>query len=398
MLSDRIKRIKPSPTLGMVAKANELKATGIDVVNLSAGEPDFDTPDFIKAAAIDAIHKGFTKYTAADGMPALKKAIIEKLKRDNQLDYTPSQIVICNGGKQVVFNAFMATINPGDEVIVPAPYWVSYPDIALMFDGVVTPVICTHETSFKLTPEALAKAITQKSKWLILNSPSNPTGCVYTAEELGKLADVLRKHPQVNILSDDIYEHLLYEGTTFTNLATLAPDLKERVLIVNGVSKSCSMTGWRIGYGAGSATLIKAMGMLQSQSTSNACSIAQAAAVAAVNGPHDYLPEWCDTFMKRRDLCLEALSHSPELSVIKPQGAFYLYVRCEGVIGKTTPEGMVIQSDDDFCHYLLQSAHVAVVSGSGFGLSPYFRISYAANRDILLQGCHRIVDAIEKLR
>jgi len=397
-LAQRLQAIKPSPTLAMSARANAMKASGIDVINLSAGEPDFDTPDFIKETAIRALDQGLTKYTAADGMPALKKAIQDKLLRDNKLHYDISQIVVSNGGKQVIFNAFLATLNPGDEVIVPAPYWVSYPDITRLFGGIVVEVSCQATQGFKLNPTALEQAITPHSKWLILNAPSNPTGAIYTAEELAALAEVLRRYPQLLILSDDIYEYLVYDNLPFHTLATVAPDLQERILIVNGVSKSCSMTGWRIGYGAGPASLIKAMAMLQSQSTSNACSIAQAAAIAAINGPHDFLPEWRATFTKRRDLCLEALNRIPGLTCKKPGGAFYLYIDCQGVIGKTTPHNKLLQTDDDFCNYLLEDAHVALVSGSGFGLSPYLRLSYAVSEEALMQGCQRINNAVEKLR
>lgn len=398
MLSHRYRKIKPSPTLAMVAKANDMKSRGIDVINLSAGEPDFDTPEFIKDAARQALADGKTKYTAADGMKELKQAVQAKLQRDNGLSYDLSEIMIANGGKQVIFNAFMATLNPGDEVIVPSPYWVSYPDIALLFDGVPKTVLCNSDVNFKLTPDLLRATITPQTKWLVLNSPSNPTGTVYSESELMALAQVLREHPHVYVMSDDIYEYLIYDGIRFFNLAMVAPDLKERILIVNGVSKSCSMTGWRIGYGAGPKTLIKAMGALQSQSTSNACSISQIAAIAAINGPHDFLPEWCETFMKRRELCLEILGHTPLLDLMMPKGAFYLYIGCQDLLGKTTPEGQILNNDDDVCQYLLDSAQVAVVAGSGFGMSPYFRISYAANRDILMQGCHRIIEAIERLR
>lgn len=396
-LAQRLQAIKPSPTLAMSARANVMKASGIDVINLSAGEPDFDTPDFIKETAIRALDQGLTKYTAADGMPTLKKAIQDKLLRDNKLHYDISQIVVGNGGKQVIFNAFLATLNPGDEVIVPAPYWVSYPDISRLFEGTVIEVPCKASQGFKLSPVALEQAITLRSKWLILNAPSNPTGAVYTAEELAALAEVLRRYPQLLILSDDIYEYLVYDNLPFHTLATVAPDLQERILIVNGVSKSCSMTGWRIGYGAGPAPLIKAMAMLQSQSTSNACSIAQAAAVAAINGPHDFLPEWRATFTKRRDLCLDALNRIPGLTCMKPGGAFYLYIDCQGIIGKTTPHNKVLQTDDGFCNYLLEDAHVALVSGSGFGLSPYLRLSYAVSEEALMQGCRRIEKAVLQL-
>ena len=396
-LATRLSLIQPSPTLAITAKASQMKSQGIDVIALSAGEPDFDTPDFIKDAAKGALDHGMTKYTPVDGLPVLKKAIQAKLKKDNGLDYDLDQIMAGTGGKQVIFNALMATLNSGDEVIIPAPYWVSYPDMVNLFGGVPKIVTCLESSGFKLTPDLLEDAITNNTKWLILNSPSNPTGEVYSAEELAALGRVLLKYPHVMILSDDIYEYLVYDGMTFATLATAAPDIKDRCLVVNGVSKSYSMTGWRLGYGAGPKPLIKAMTMLQSQSTSNPCSITQVAAAAAIDGNRDFLSKWCESFVSRRDLTAKLISQIPGLSCRIPHGAFYLYINCDGVIGKTTPDGQRIENDNQFAQYLLTTAHVAVVSGDAFGLSPYFRVSYATSEAILTQACARIKDAIEKL-
>ena len=382
----------------MTAKAIALKAQGRDVISLSAGEPDYDTPQWIKDAAIQAIAEGQTKYTPVSGTILLKQAIIKKLSRDNGLTYESNQIIVSTGGKQVIFNGLMASINAGDEVIIPAPYWVSYPDIVSLFEGTPVFIDCPIENEFKLQPHQLANSITPKTKWLILNSPSNPTGCVYTKEELFALAEVLRANPHVNILTDDIYEYLIYDESSFSNILNVAPDLQDRTLVVNGVSKAYSMTGWRIGYGAGPKHLIQAMIDLQSQSTSNASSISQAAAVAAINGPHDFLDEWRTNFSKRRDFVIDELSSIPELQLIKPAGAFYLYIRCKGVIGKTTTSGHVIHMDDDFCTYLLEEYDLATVSGSGFGLSPYFRISYSTNQENLAKACTRIKAAVAALK
>lgn len=396
-LADRIARIKPSPTLATMAKANALKAEGRNVLILAAGEPDFDTPDWIKQGAVQAMEQGLTKYTAVDGILPLKKAIQNKFQRDNKLNYDLDQIIVSTGGKQVLFNALMATINHGDEVIIPAPFWVSYPDMVNLFGGIPVIIQCLEEDGFKLTPENLEAAITDRTKWIILNSPSNPTGAVYSKDELKAIADVLMRHPHIHILSDDIYEYLTYDNLTFCTLAEIEPALQPRTLIVNGVSKSYSMTGWRIGYGAGPKTIIKAMSMLQSQSTSNACSIAQGAAVIALNGSQSFLNEWRQSFIERRDLVLEALDSVEGLSCLKPNGAFYLYINCGGVIGKVTPNGQIIKSDQDFCDYLLDIVGVAAVSGNAFGLSPYFRISYATSKDILQDAADRISKAVKAL-
>ena len=397
-VAQRINWIKPSPTLAMTAKAIALKEHGKDVISLSAGEPDYDTPQWIKDAAAKAMAEGQTKYTPVGGTALLKQAIIKKLKRDNGFTYKSDQIIVSTGGKQVIFNAFMASINADDEVIIPAPYWVSYPDIVSLFEGIPVFINCPIENEFKLQPNKLAASITPKTKWLILNSPSNPTGCVYTKDELLALAEVLRAHPHVNILTDDIYEYLLYDGSDFSNILNVAPDLYHRTLVVNGVSKAYSMTGWRIGYGAGPKYLIQAMIDLQSQITSNPCSISQAAAVAAINGPHDFLNEWRASFAKRRDYVLEALSTIAELQLIKPNGAFYLYIGCHGVIGKVTRCGKTIQNDNDFCTYLLEDHNLATVSGDAFGLSPYFRISYSTSLENLAKACDRIKTAVMELK
>lgn len=395
MLSNRLNFIKPSPTLSLTTKANELKAKGEDVINLGAGEPDFDTPDWIKQGAQQAMQQGLTRYTAVDGLPALKKAIAQKLIKDNQLTYNGDEIIVSTGGKQVIFNAMMATINSGDEVIIPAPYWVSYPDIVNLFEG--KSIFVEGDRDLKLTPKALEAAISLKTKWLILNSPSNPTGCIYTKDELKALAKVLLRHPQVWILSDDIYEYLIFDNLSFANLVMVEPELKNRALIVNGVSKSYAMTGWRIGYGAGPKHLIKAMTMLQSQSTSNACSVAQAAAIAAINGSLDFLDNWRNSFVKRRDTVLASLQNVQELECVKPNGAFYIYIKCLGVLGKKTTKGNILQSDQDFCNYLLEDYGVAAVSGNAFGMSPYFRISYPIPLEQLMDACQRIKAAVAVL-
>jgi len=398
LISRRMAFIKPSPTLAVTARATELKALGHDVIDFGTGESDFDTPQFIKEAAIYALKQGKTKYTAVAGTLPLRKAIAQKFKRENEIDYAPEQIIVGVGAKQVIFNAFLASLDPGDEVIIPAPYWVSYPDMVALAEGVPVIVKCATEDHLKLTPQGLEKAITPKTKWLILNSPSNPTGMAYSRQELEDLAAVLRRHPQVHVLSDDIYEHLVYDKFQFTTLVQIAPDLKERVLTVNGVSKSYSMTGWRIGYGAGPLPLIKAMTMLQSQSTSNATSISQEAALAALEGFQDFMADWVQTFAERRDQALKILNEAPGLSCLTPQGAFYLYPSCGSLMGKTTPSGNVVTNDSDFASYLLDTAGVAVVPGVAFGLSPYFRISYAMDTKVLLEGCRRIAEAVQALR
>jgi aspartate aminotransferase len=385
-----LERVKPSPTMAITSKARELKAAGHDVIGLGAGEPDFDTPDNIKQAAIEAIKRGETKYTAVDGIPELKAAIVKKFARENGLDYKPSEVSVGSGGKQVLYNALLATLNPGDEVIVPSPYWVSYPDIVLLAGA--TPVIVETklEDGFKLSPAALAAAITPRTKWVIFNSPSNPTGAAYTRDEIKALTQVLLKYEQIWVLSDDIYEHLVYDGFQFTTPAQVEPRLKSRTLTLNGVSKAYSMTGWRIGYGAGPEPLIKAMATLQSQSTSNPCSISQWAAVEALNGPQDFLEDWVKSFQERRDLVVSMLNQAKGLDCPKPEGAFYVYPSCAGAMGKTSAKGQKIRSDEDFATALLQEEGVAVVHGAAFGLSPFFRISYATGAAALAEACRRI--------
>ncbi|EWY41075.1 aspartate aminotransferase [Skermanella stibiiresistens SB22] len=397
-IATRLSNIKPSPTIAVTQKARELKAAGRDIIGLGAGEPDFDTPDTIKQAAIKAIQSGDTKYTAVDGTPALKKAICAKFKRENGLDYAPEQITVGTGGKQVLYNALMATLNPGDEVIIPAPYWVSYPDMVLLADGVPVPVECPPETGFKLQPADLEKAITPKTKWLILNSPNNPTGAAYTRSELKALTDVLVRHPHVWVMTDDMYEHLNYDDFEFTTPAQVEPALYDRTLTVNGVSKAYAMTGWRIGYAAGPKELIKAMGVIQSQSTSNPSSVSQAAAVEALNGPQDFIKERALAFKERRDLVVSMLNQATGIKCHKPEGAFYVYPSCAGTLGKTTPDGKVLATDEDFVTYLLESEGVAVVQGSAFGLAPFFRISYATSTTELEEACQRIQRACAALR
>ena len=396
-LADRLSAIKPSPTMAITALAAELKAQGRDVIGLAAGEPDFDTPDHIKAAANAAIARGDTKYTAADGTPALKKAVAGKFKRENGLDYAPEQVTIACGGKHIIYNAMMATLNPGDEVVIPAPYWVSYPDIVLLAGATPVFVAAGMDQNFKITPAQLDAAITPKTKWLILNSPSNPSGAAYSRAELKALAQVLVKHPQVWILSDDIYEHLVYDDFEFTTIAQVEPALYDRTLTMNGVSKAYAMTGWRIGYAAGPKELIKAMGTIQSQSTSNPCSISQAASVEALNGRQDFLPEWRDAFKGRRDRVVALLNAAPGLRCPKPEGAFYVYPDCSGLIGKTTKDGTLLADDTAVATWLLATEGVAVVQGAAFGLSPCFRISYATSLAVLEDACGRIQRACKGL-
>jgi aspartate aminotransferase len=388
--SSALARVKPSATLAVTARARELKREGRDVIGLGAGEPDFDTPDNIKAAAIEAIHRGETKYTDADGMPELKAAIVAKFARENGLTYAANQIHVASGGKPVIFNAFVATLNPGDEVIVPAPYWVSYPDMVLLAGGEPVTVIGEEADGFKLRPEVLDAAITPRTKWLILNSPSNPTGAAYTRAELEALAVVLRKHPQVWILTDDMYEHLVYGDFEYVTIAQVAPDLYDRTLTCNGVSKAYAMTGWRIGYAGGPKPLIDLMRKVASQTTSNPSSISQWAAVEALNGPQDFLAERSAAFEKRRDLVVSMLNQATGIRCPTPEGAFYVYPSIEGVIGKTTTSGVVITDDEVFTAELLNQEGVAVVQGAAFGLSPYFRISYATSEAVLEEGCRRI--------
>lgn len=397
LIADRLSRIKPSPTIAVTTKAAELKASGRDIIGLGAGEPDFDTPEFIRNGAIEAINKGQTRYTAVDGTNELKDAIIAKFKRDNNLTYARDQITVGTGGKQVLYNALMASVNPGDEVIIPAPYWVSYPDMTLLAEGVPVIVPCLEENGFKLQAEDLEKAITPKTKWLIFNSPSNPTGGAYSWDELKALTDVLLRHPHVYIMSDDMYEHLVYDGFKFVTPAQVEPKLYDRTLTVNGVSKSYAMTGWRIGYAGGPKELIKAMAIMQSQSTSNPSSVSQAAAVVALNGDQSFLKERNDSFAARRDLVVKMLNEAPNISCIKPEGAFYVYASCKECIGRVTPDGKVIRTDEDFVTYLLESQGVAAVQGAAFGLSPYFRISYATSVDALKEACTRIQKACAAL-
>jgi aspartate aminotransferase len=397
-LASRLSRIKPSPTIAVTQKARALKAAGRDVIGLGAGEPDFDTPEHVKAAAKAALDRGETKYTDVQGTVELRKAICGKFKRENDLTYTPEQITVGTGGKQVLYNALMATLDAGDEVIIPAPYWVSYPDMALLAEGTPVCVPCPAENGFRLRPEDLERAITPKTKWLILNSPSNPTGAAYSAADLKALAQVLLKHPQVWIMTDDMYEHLVYDGFAFTTIAQVEPRLYERTLTVNGVSKAYCMTGWRIGYAGGPKDLITAMNTIQSQSTSCPSSVSQAAAVAALNGPLDFLAENNAVFKQRRDLVVSMLNQAKGLQCPNPEGAFYVYPSCKGTIGKKTPNGAAITTDGDFVTYLLEAEGVAAVQGEAFGLSPHFRISYATSTEVLEDACARIQRACATLR
>ncbi|MDF2605466.1 pyridoxal phosphate-dependent aminotransferase [Sphingomonas sp.] len=396
--SAALDRISPSPTLAITTKVQELKRAGIDVIGLGAGEPDFDTPDFVKEAAIEAIRRGQTKYTNVDGTPELKEAIVAKFKRDNRLDYTPAQISVNVGGKHTLFNAMVATVGEGDEVIVPAPYWVSYPDVVQFAGGTPIVVAAGPEHGYKLTPAMLEAAITPRTKWLILNSPSNPTGAAYTAAELKALGEVLERHPHVWIFADDMYEHIVYDDFQFATIAQVCPSLYERTLTVNGCSKAYAMTGWRIGFAGGAQWLIKAMAKLQSQSTSNPCSIAQAAAAAALNGDQSFLAERNAAFKARRDLVVGMLNDTPGITCPTPEGAFYVYPEVSGLIGKTTPKGQKIETDSDFVGYLLEEARVAAVQGVAFGLSPAMRISYATSEEILREACTRIQQACAALR
>ena len=397
LLSDNLARIKPSPTLAVSAKAAELRAAGQDVIGLGAGEPDFDTPDPIKQAAIAAIGRGDTKYTKVDGTPELKAAIIAKFKRENGLDYAPEQITVNAGGKHTIFNTMMASLNPGDEVLIPTPYWVSYPDIVLIAGGTPVMVETSIDSGFKVTPDALAAAITPKSKWLIFNSPSNPSGAAYSRDEIKALTDVLVDHPRLWVLTDDMYEHIVYDGFEFATVAQVEPRLYERTLTMNGVSKAYAMTGWRIGYAGGPAELIKAIAKVQSQSTSNPCSISQAAAVEALSGAQDFIPERAKVFQERRDLVVSMLNQADGISCPTPGGAFYVYPSCAGAIGRKTPDGRTIESDLDFVTYLLEAQGVAAVHGEAFGLSPHFRVSYATSTELLEAACQRIQRACSAL-
>ena len=389
IISNSLKKIKPSPTIAVTQKARELKAAGKDVIGLVAGEPDFDTPDNIKQAAIKAINDGDTKYTAVDGTPALKKAIVEKFKKENKLDYTTDQVTVGAGGKHVIYNAMMATLNEGDEVIVPAPYWVSYPDIVLLAGGKPVVMECNEKQGFKINPSDLEKFITPKTKWIILNSPSNPTGACYTEKEIREIAKVLEKHSHVYILSDDIYEHVTYEGFKFFTIAQIE-SLKERVLTMNGVSKAYSMTGWRIGYAAGPKEIIKAIAKIQSQSTTNPSSISQAASVEALNGTQDFIKKRADSFQERRDFVVKALNDIDGIECLNPDGAFYVFPSCKGLVGKKDTNGKEIMSDTDFVQSLLENSGIAVVQGSAFGLEGFFRISYATSMDNLKKALEKI--------
>ena len=396
-LSDNISRIKPSATMAVTNKARELKAAGKDIIGLGAGEPDFDTPENIKTAAINAINDGDTKYTAVDGTPSLKKAIIEKFKRENNLDYLADQISVGTGGKQIIFNALLATVNPGDEVIIPAPYWVSYPDIVDFAGGESIIVKCNETSNFKITAEQLEENINKNTKWFILNSPSNPTGSCYTESELSEISKVIEKFPHVNVMTDDIYEHLVYDDFVFKTISEVNPNIKNQTLTINGVSKAYAMTGWRIGYAAGEQKLIKAMGKLQSQSTSNPSSVSQAAAVEALNGDQSFLKTRAEVFKKRRDYVVNALNKIDGVSCEMPEGAFYVFPNCSGIIGKKTKNGKILDNDEDVVTALLEDAGVAVVQGSAFGLEGYFRISYATSDELLSIACNRISEFCSEL-
>ncbi|CAM1657632.1 MULTISPECIES: pyridoxal phosphate-dependent aminotransferase [Bartonella] len=397
-IGDTLSRIKPSATIAVAQKARDLKATGRDVISLGAGEPDFDTPDNVKNAAIEAIRQGKTKYTPVAGIPELRQAIATKFKRENNLDYKPQQIIVGTGGKQVLFNAFMATLNKGDEVIIPAPYWVSYPEMVAVNNGTPVFVDAKKEFNYKLQPEDLEAAITDKTKWFVFNSPCNPSGAAYTHDELKKLTDVLLKYPHVHIMSDDMYEHLTYNDFKFATPAAVEPKLYERTLTVNGVSKAYAMTGWRIGYAAGPVELIKAMETIQSQQTSGTSSISQWAAVEALNGPQDFIAKNKAIFQARRDLVVSMLNQANGLECPTPEGAFYVYPSCAKLIGKKTPEGKVIKTDEDFVTALLETEAVAVVHGAAFGLGPAFRISYATSEKLLEEACRRIQRFCASLR
>ena len=397
-IADRLKRIKPSMTVGINVKANALRAEGKDVLVLAAGEPDFDTPLNIRKAAVKAMEEGQTRYVPGKGTPALQKAIQSKFLKDNNLKYDLDEIIVGVGGKHIIYNAMMATINPEDEVIIPAPFWVSYPDIVLLAEGKPVIVPCPEDQNFKLTADQLEKSITDKTKWLMLNSPSNPTGSLYSKQELQKLADVLLRYPQVLIMSDDIYEKVIYDDLEFSTIASVEPKLKDRCLTLNGVSKSYCMTGWRLGYCGAPKEIIAAMNKIQSQSTTSTSSISMAASVEALNGSQDFIDEHNQAFVRRRDLVVNLLNQIDGLSCLTPQGAFYVYPSCAGVIGKETPDGQKISNDEDFMSYLLVSEGIAGVHGAAFGLSPYFRLSYATSDEILKDACARIKRACEQLK
>lgn len=397
ILASRLNRIQPSPTIAMSIKARELKAEGKDIIELAAGEPDFPTPSHIIEAAEEAMSRGETKYTDPDGTPALKQAVCDKFKRDNNLEYVTSQVTIGTGGKQVLYNALMATLNEGDEVIIPAPYWVSYPDMVLLAEGTPKIVECPLDKNFILQPEDLERAITPKTKWIILNSPSNPTGSGYTWDDMKKITDVLIRHPNIWVMTDDMYEHLVYDDFKFCTPAEVEPELYSRTLTVNGMSKAFCMTGWRIGYAAGPENLITAIRKIQSQSTSNPSSISQAASVAALNGPMDFLAKNNEMFKQRRDLVCSMLNQASGITCPTPDGAFYVYPSCAGLIGKKTPDGKVLKSDEDVVSYFLETEGIAAVHGAAFGLSPHFRISYATSTEALEDACQRIQRACTAL-
>ncbi len=398
VLASRLGRIKPSPTMAVTAKAQDMQRAGMDVIGLGAGEPDFDTPQFIKDAAIRAMAEGKTKYAPPAGLFELREAACRKFKRENGLDYTPEQISVGVGGKQLIFNAMMATLDPGDEVIVPAPYWVSYTDIAVLAEGVPVVVEATEASGFKMTAEQLEAAITPRTKWLILNSPSNPTGAAYSRDELKAIAAVLMRHPQVWVFADDIYEHIIYDDFKFYSIAQVEPGLMSRTLTMNGVSKAYCMTGWRVGFAGGPKELIKGINMVQSQNCSSTSTISQWAAAAALDGDKSFIPKNVKVFKERRDLVVSMLNQANGIKCATPPGAFYVYPSCAGCIGKTTPDGKVIKTDEDFVTYLLEAEGVAVVQGEAFGLSPYFRISYAAATETLEDACSRIQRACAALR
>ena len=397
-IADRLKRIKPSMTVGINVKANALRAEGKDVLVLAAGEPDFDTPLNIRKAAVTAMEEGQTRYVPGKGTPVLQKAIQSKFLKDNNLNYDLDEIIVGVGGKHIIYNAMMATINPEDEVIIPAPFWVSYPDIVLLAEGKPIIVPCPEDQNFKLTADQLEKSINNKTKWLMLNSPSNPTGSLYSKQELQRLADVLLRYPQVLIMSDDIYEKVIYDDLEFSTIASVEPKLKDRCLTLNGVSKSYCMTGWRLGYCGAPKEIIAAMNKIQSQSTTSTSSISMAASVEALNGSQDFIDEHNQAFVRRRDLVVNLLNQIDGLSCLTPQGAFYVYPSCAGVIGKQTPEGKKISNDEDFMSYLLESEGIAGVHGAAFGLSPYFRLSYATSDEILKDACARIKRACDQLK
>ena len=397
MISSRVNNIKPSLTIATNMKAQELKRAGKDIIVLAAGEPDFDTPEHIKNAAIKAINNGFTKYVPGKGTPDLQQAIQKKFKQDNGLDYDLSNITVGVGGKHIIYNAFSATMNSGDEVIIPAPYWVSYPDIVILNDGVPVVVECGEESGFKLNPEDLEKNITKKTKWLMLNSPSNPTGSLYSKQELIALGEILKKHEQVYVLSDDIYEKIVYDDHKFHTFAEVCPDLKDRTLTMNGLSKSYCMTGWRVGYAAGPSNVINAMNKVQSQNVSSTASISMAASVEALNGDQSFISSNNESFLRRRNLVVKHLNETPGLSCRTPEGAFYVFASCKGVLGKKTESGKILNTDSDFMDYLLEDVGVAGVQGSAFGLEGFFRISYATSDSILEDACQRIKNACSRL-